>query len=41
MVAEIQAENPDVHVEEAVAMAADRAEAMLETDAAVQEPNRA
>ena len=41
MVAEIQAENPEVHVEEAVAMAADRAEAMLETDAAVQEPNRA
>ena len=38
MVAEIQAENPEVHVEEAVAIAADRAEAMLETDAAVQEP---
>jgi predicted PurR-regulated permease PerM len=41
VVAEIQAENPEVHVEEAVAMAADRAEAMLETDAAFQEPNRA
>ena len=39
VVAEIQAENPEVHVEEAVAIAADRAEAMLETDAAVQEPN--
>src|SRR5664280_1677599 len=38
VVAEIQAENPEVHVEEAVAIAADRAEAMLETDAAVEEP---
>lgn len=41
MVAEIQAENPEVQVEEAVAIAADRAEAMIETDAAVQESNRA
>ncbi len=40
-VAEIQAENPEVEVEEAVAIAADRAEAMLETDAAAQESNRA
>ena len=37
VVAEIQAEDPEVHVEEAVAIAADRAEAMLETDAGVQE----
>ncbi len=37
VVAEIQAENPEVHLEEAVAMAADRAEAMLETDAPAQE----
>ena len=41
VVAEIQAENPEVEVEEAVAIAADLAEAMLETDAAIQEPNRA
>jgi predicted PurR-regulated permease PerM len=41
VVAEIQAENPEVQVEEAVAIAADRAEAMLEPDAAVQEPNHA
>jgi predicted PurR-regulated permease PerM len=41
VVAEIQAENPEVRVEEAVAIAADRAEAMLETDAAAQESNRA
>jgi predicted PurR-regulated permease PerM len=41
MVAEIQAENPEVHVEEAVAIAADRAEAMLETDAAFPESNGA
>jgi len=40
LVAEIQAENPDVEVEEAVAIAADRAEAMLEADAA-QESDRA
>jgi predicted PurR-regulated permease PerM len=39
VVAEIQAENPEVPVEEAVAIAADRAEAMLETDAAAQETN--
>jgi predicted PurR-regulated permease PerM len=38
VVAEIQAENPEVPVEEAVAIAAARAEAMLEADAAVQEP---
>jgi len=37
-VAEIQAENPEVPVEEAVAIAAARAEAMLETDSVVQEP---
>ena len=37
VVAEIQAENPEVQVEEAVAMAADRAEAMLETDTAARE----
>ena len=36
MVAEIQAADPEVQVEEAVAMAADRAEAMLETDVVVQ-----
>jgi predicted PurR-regulated permease PerM len=41
IVAEIQAENPEVHVEEAVAIAADRAEAMLETDAAFPESNGA
>lgn len=40
VVAEIQTENPEVLVEDAVAMAADRAEAMLETDAAVQGPNQ-
>jgi hypothetical protein len=40
-VAEIQAENPEVQVEEVVAIAADRAEAMLDTDAAVKEPNGA
>ncbi len=33
MVAEIQAEHPEVEVEEAVAIAADRAEAMLDADA--------
>jgi len=38
VVAEIQAENPEVPVEEAVAIAAARAEAMLEADALVQEP---
>jgi len=38
VVAEIQAENPEVPVEEAVAIAAARAEAMLKTDAVVQEP---
>ncbi len=37
VVAEIRAENPEVHVEEAVAIAADRAEAMLETDPGVRE----
>jgi predicted PurR-regulated permease PerM len=41
MVAAIQAENPDVEVEEAVAIAADQAEAILDTDAAAQEPNGA
>lgn len=41
MVAAIQAENPEVRVEEAVAIAADQAEALLDTDAAVQEPNGA
>jgi predicted PurR-regulated permease PerM len=39
MVAAIQAENPDVEVEQAVAIAADQAEAILDTDAAVPEPN--
>jgi predicted PurR-regulated permease PerM len=39
MVAAIQADNPEVQVEEAVAMAADQAEAMLDAHAAVQEPN--
>lgn len=39
VVAEIQAENPEVHVEEAVAIAADRAEAMLEADPGVRESN--
>lgn len=41
VVAAIQAENPEVEVEEAVAMAADHAEAMLDAVAAVQEPDRA
>jgi predicted PurR-regulated permease PerM len=41
MVAAIQAENPEVQVEEAVAMAADQAEAMLDTDASGEEPVRA
>jgi predicted PurR-regulated permease PerM len=41
MVAAIQAENPDVEVEEAVAIAADQAEAILDTDAAAQEPDGA
>ncbi len=39
VVAEIQAENPEVEVEEAVAIAADRAEAILDSDAAAAEPN--
>jgi predicted PurR-regulated permease PerM len=37
MVAAIQAENPEIEVEKAVAIAADRAEAMLEADATLQE----
>ena len=37
VVAEIQANNPEIPVEDAVAIAADRAEAMLETEAAEQE----
>jgi hypothetical protein len=37
-VAEIQADDPDVELEEAVAIAADQAEVILEQDAAVQEP---
>jgi predicted PurR-regulated permease PerM len=41
VVAAIQAENPEVEVEEAVAMAANHAEAMLVADAAVQEPDGA
>jgi Predicted permease len=41
VVAAIQAEHPEVKVEDAVAMAADHAEAMLDADAAVQEPDRA
>lgn len=41
MVAAIQAENPEVQVEEAVAIAAAHAEAMLETDATLQEPKGA
>lgn len=41
VVAAIQAEHPEVEVEEAVAMAADHAEAMLDTDSAAQESNRA
>ena len=40
VVAEIQAEDPEVHVEEAVAIAAERAEAIQATDASAQEPNR-
>ena len=39
-VAEIQADDPDVEVEEAVAIAADQAEDILEQDEAVQEPER-
>ena len=38
-VAAIQAEHPEVKVEDAVAMAADHAEAMLDADTAVREPN--
>ena len=41
VVAAIQAEHPEVEVEEAVAIAADHAEAMLVADAAVHEPDRA
>jgi predicted PurR-regulated permease PerM len=41
VVAAIQAEHPDVKVEDAVAMAADHAEAMVDADAAVQEPDHA
>ena len=41
VVAAIQAEHPDVKVEDAVAMAADHAEAMVDADAAVQESDRA
>lgn len=41
MVAAIQAENPEVQVEDAVAIAAAHAEAMLETDATLQEPKGA
>jgi predicted PurR-regulated permease PerM len=37
-VAAIQAEHPEIEVEEAVGIAADQAEAMLEADAAAQEP---
>ncbi|HEY6014089.1 MAG TPA: AI-2E family transporter [Candidatus Limnocylindrales bacterium] len=37
-VAEIQAENPDIEVEDAVAIAADQAEAILEEDAAMEIP---
>jgi predicted PurR-regulated permease PerM len=40
MVAAIQAENPDVQVEEAVAIAADQAEAMLESGTGGEGPNR-
>ncbi|HEX5147610.1 MAG TPA: AI-2E family transporter, partial [Candidatus Limnocylindrales bacterium] len=40
-VAEIQADNPEVLVEDAVAIAADRAEAILEIDMADHEPNEA
>jgi len=39
MVAAIQAEHPEVEVEQAVAIAADQAEAILEADAAVHEPD--
>ena len=38
-VAAIQAEHPEVKVEDAVAMAADHAEAILDADTAVREPN--
>ena len=38
VVAEIQADNPKIEVEEAVSMAAERAEAILETDAAGEGP---
>lgn len=41
VVADIQAEDPEVHVEEAVAIAADRAEAILETDEIHREADRA
>jgi len=41
VVAAIQAEHPEVRVEEAVAMAADHVEAMLDADTAVQEPDGA
>jgi predicted PurR-regulated permease PerM len=41
VVAAIQAENPEVPVEQAVAIAADHAEAMLDADAATREPERA
>ena len=40
VVAAIQAENPEVEVEDAVAMAAEHAEAMLDADPAAQEPDR-
>jgi hypothetical protein len=38
VVAEIQADNPEIEVEEAVSMAAERAETILETDAAGEGP---
>ena len=41
VVAAIQAEHPEVRVEEAVAMAADHVEAMLDADTAGQEPDGA
>ena len=41
VVAAIQAEHPEVRVEEAVAMAADHVEAMLDADTGVQEPDGA
>nr|MBA2373847.1 AI-2E family transporter [Chloroflexota bacterium] len=40
MVAEIQAEDPSVEVEEAVAIAAERAESIRETEEALEEPKR-